>query len=409
MHGENGLIIENVFINLKSNVMNLKSNVMKFSKKLVAAAALSLFFMACKKGNETIIPEEATASARASGKAGIAGYVYTLSNQASANSVLVYSRMTSGEISYVTSYPTGGNGTGAGLGSQGAVALSGDNSLLLAVNAGSNSLTSFTVSGGSLIWRSTVSSGGMRPISITVHNDLVYVLNAGGSGNISGFRLNDNDELQAIAGSVKPLSSSSSDPAQVSFTDEGTVLVITEKGTNKIVTYTVDDMGKPATMHSINSSTPTPFGFAVGKQGTIYVSEAAGGAPGASVVSSYHVSENGAIELLTGSVSAGQTAACWVVVTNNEKFVYASNTGSSTVSSFTPAKGDLMVLEAIAGATGAGSSPIDAALSVNSKFMYVLNAGINTISVLEVAADGSLDLLQTVTGLQAGTVGMIAK
>ena len=382
---------------------------MKLSKNLVTAAVMALFFLSCKKGSETIMPEEATVSAKASGETGIAGYVYTLSNQASANGVLVYSRMSNGEINYVTSYPTGGNGTGAGLGSQGAVVLSGDNSVLLAVNAGSNSVTSFTVSGGSLIWRSTVSSGGMIPISITVHNDLVYVLNAGGSGNMSGFRLNDDDELQAIAGSVKPLSSSSSGPAQVSFTNEGTVLVITEKATNKIITYTVDDMGKPATMHSINSSTPTPFGFAVGKQGTIYVSEAAGGAPGASVVSSYHVSESGMIELVTGSVSAGQTAACWVVVTNNEKYVYATNTGSSNVSSFTPAKGGLMVLEAIAGATGAGSSPIDAALSVNSKFMYVLNAGINTISVFEVAADGSLDLLQTVTGLQTGTVGMIAK
>jgi 6-phosphogluconolactonase (cycloisomerase 2 family) len=168
-------------------------------------------------------------------------------------------------------------------------------------------------------------------------------------------------------------------------------------------------MGKPAVMHSINSSTPTPFGFAVGREGIIYVSEAAGGAPGASVVSSYHVSANGTIELVTGSVSAGQTAACWVVVSNNEKYIYATNTGSSNLSSFTPGKGGLSVLEAIAGTTGAGSSPIDAGLSVNSKFLYVLNAGINTITVFEVASDGGLDHLQTVTGLPAGTVGMAAK
>jgi 6-phosphogluconolactonase len=168
-------------------------------------------------------------------------------------------------------------------------------------------------------------------------------------------------------------------------------------------------MGKPAVLHSINSSTPTPFGFSVGKEGIIYVSEAAGGAPGASVVSSYHVNENGTIELVTGSVSAGQTAACWVAATANEKYIYASNTGSSNLSSFTPVKGQLSVLEAVAGTTGAGSATIDAALSVNSKFLYVLSSGVNTITVFEVASDGGLDQVQTVTGLPASTVGMAAK
>lgn len=384
---------------------------MKLSKQVVLAASMFLFLISCKKETGPSSPEEAIASSSANSEAkeGLGGYVYTLNNQASGNRVLVYSRTAAGDINYVTSYSTGGNGTGAGLGSQGAVTLSGDNSLLLVVNAGSNSVASFTVSGGSLEWRSTVSSGGVMPISVTVYNDLVYVLNAGGDGNISGFRLDADGKLQPIAGSTRPLSSTSAGPAQVSFVADGAALAITEKMTNKIITYTIDGMGKPATMHSINAATPTPFGFAVGKQGIIYVSEAAGGAPGASVVSSYHVSENGVIELVTGSVSAGQTAACWVAATTNEKYIYASNTGSSNVSSFTPVKGQLTVLEAIAGTTGAGSSTIDAALSVNSQFLYVLSSGVNSITVFEVASDGSLNHLQTVTGLPAGTIGMAAK
>ncbi|HEX6845644.1 MAG TPA: beta-propeller fold lactonase family protein [Chitinophagaceae bacterium] len=386
---------------------------MKTNKQLIVIAAAVVFCLSCKKQiNSPGSDEPATVrsgSLAADAKAGIAGYVYTLSNQASGNQVLVYSRSASGHINFSSSYSTGGNGTGSGLGSQGAVVLSEDKSGLLAVNAGSNSVTSFTVSGGSLEWQSTVSSGGMMPISVTVHDDLVYVLNAGGSGNISGFRLGDDGTLAPIAGSTKPLSSSAAGAAQVSFTADGAVLIITEKMTNKIITYTIDAMDKPAMMHSITSSTPTPFGFAVGKQGIIYVSEAAGGAPGASALSSYHVSENGMIELIEGSVGAGQTAACWVVITNNGKYVYDTNTGSSNVSSYATGKGDLTVLEAIAGTTGAGSSPIDAALSANSKFLYVLNAGTNTISVFEVAGDGSLSSVQTVPGLLAGTVGMAAK
>lgn len=386
---------------------------MKKNKQLIVIAAAVVFCLSCKKqlnspgSDEPVTVRSGSLSAEA--KAGIAGYVYTLSNQASGNQVLVYSRSASGHINFSNSYSTGGNGTGSGLGSQGAVVLTEDKSVLLAVNAGSNSVTSFTVSGGSLEWQSTVSSGGIMPISVTVHDDLVYVLNAGGSGNISGFHLDDDGSLDPIAGSTKPLSSPAAGPAQISFTSDGAVLIITEKMTNKIITYTIDAMDKPAVMHSITSSAPTPFGFAVGKQGIIYVSEAAGGAPGASALSSYHVSENGMIELVDGAVGAGQTAACWVVITNNGKYVYDTNTGSSSVSSYTTDKGDLTVLEAIAGTTGAGSSPIDAALSANSKFLYVLNAGTNTISVFEVEIDGSLSNVQTVPGLQAGTVGMAAK
>jgi 6-phosphogluconolactonase len=386
---------------------------MKKNKQFIVTAAAFVFCLSCKKqislppSDEPVTAKSASISMDA--KAGTAGYVYTLSNQAAGNQVLVYSRSASGHINFIGAYPTGGNGTGSGLGSQGAVVLSEDKSVLLAVNAGSNSVTSFTVSGGSLEWQTTVSSGGTMPISVTVHNDLVYVLNAGGSGNISGFHLDDDGTLDPIAGSTKPLSSSAAGPAQVSFTADGEVLVITEKMTNKIITYTIDAMDKPAVMHSIASSTPTPFGFAVGKQGIIYVSEAAGGAPGASTLSSYHVSGNGMIELIEGSVGAGQTAACWVVITNNGKYIFDTNTGSSNVSLYTTDKGDLTVMDAIAGTTGAGSSPLDAALSANSKFLFVLNAGTNTISVFEVGSDGSLGSVQTVPGLPAGAVGMAAK
>jgi 6-phosphogluconolactonase len=382
--------------------------------KISMIAMASLFFLySCNKEIKPISPEQSVSvkneSANAQARSAAVGYVYTASNQTSANRVLVYSRTVGGELTYVNSYATGGTGTGGGLGNQGAVTLSDDNEMLLVVNAGSNSVTSFTVSGASLQWKSTVPSGGTGPVSVTVHHDLVYVLNAGGSGNMSGFRLHDDGTLHPIAGSSKPLSSSTAGAAQVSFVADGYVLAITEKATNKIVTYTIDAMGKPDMMHSINSSTPTPFGFAVGKENIIYVSEAAGGAAGASNISSYLVHHDGMIELVEGSVGAGQSAACWVVITNNGKYIYDTNTGSGNLSSFITDHGDLTVLEAIAGVTGGGSSPIDAALSVNSKFLYVLNTGNNTISVFEVDNDGSLNNIQTLQGVPAGATGMAAK
>jgi 6-phosphogluconolactonase len=385
---------------------------MKKSKLLIAmSAATSLLIISCKKDMQNSFSEEVSKAgmSTAAKEKTTVGFVYTLSNEASGNRVLTYSRSTAGTLNYESAYSTGGNGTASGLGSQGAVTLSDDNNILLAVNAGSHSISSFTVSGGDLQWKSTVASGGAMPISVTVHNDMVYVLNAGGSGNISGFTLDAGGSLHPLANSTRPLSSAAAGPAQVSFAQEGAVLVVTEKMTNKIISYTITGDGTPGVMKMLTSANATPFGFAVGMDGMLYVSEAAGGAPGASTVSSYHVATNGVISLIEGPVSAGQTAACWVVLTNNGKYVYATNTGSNTVSSFLTAHdGMLDVLSASAASTGI-NVPIDAALSNNSKYLYVLNSGNESITAMSIGNDGSLAFLQNLSGLPNGAAGLAAK
>ncbi|MEO5562474.1 MAG: beta-propeller fold lactonase family protein [Chitinophagaceae bacterium] len=387
---------------------------MKHLQKIMGVAIAALCFTACQKDIKPVLPteelltEETTESARNShDNNGFAGHVYTLSNQASSNKVIAYRRANDGELTFQAAYSTGGKGTGGGLGNQGALILAGDD-MMLAVNAGSNTISSLKISGNQVKLISVVHSGGIMPISITKHDDLVYVLNAGGNGNISGFRIHGNGRLTPIPYSKKPLSSNSAGPAQISFVNEGKVLVITEKATNKIITYTINHFGMPGVFHSITSSTATPFGFAVRGYGNIIVSEAAGGAPGASVLSSYRVTPNGHINLVEGSVSAGQTAACWVVITDNKKYAYTTNTGSNNISSYQAIQGGgLDVLNSIAATSGAG--PVDAALSESSKYLYVLNSGGNGISAYSVSHTGSLSSVQTVTGLPAGANGLAAK
>ncbi len=149
---------------------------MKSIKSFMAATSVAVFLFACQKNVQDGSRDELEVQSKASANGkGSAGYVYTLSNQTSGNKVLVYSRTSAGILSYMAHYSTGGTGTGGGLGNQGAVVLSGNNSLLLAVNPGSNSISSFHVSGGGLQLVSTVSSGGNTPVSVTVHNNLVYV------------------------------------------------------------------------------------------------------------------------------------------------------------------------------------------------------------------------------------------
>ncbi len=387
--------------------------ILQFRKTVVGLMTL-LFLTACQKdlnqssANETSGAGIASANLNNAGSEdNIVGHVYTLTNAVAGNRVMDYNRSSDGKLTYSASYASGGNGTGGGLGNQGAVIFAKDKSVLLAVNSGSNSISSFKINDNGLTLVSTISSGGMRPVSIAQHNNLVFVLNGGGTNNISGFYLMNNGTLEAIAASTRPLTAAATGPAQISFANDGTVLVITEKATNKIVTYTVNGQGIPGMMHNITSSSATPFGFAVGRNGNVFVSEAVGGAPGASVLSSYVIGFDGSITLVQGSVGAGQSAACWVVITNNGKYAYTTNTAINNISTFgITNSGGISVSEPISATTGAG--PIDAALSNNSKYLYVLNGAGHSVDVFAVATDGTLSSLQTVTGLPVGANGLAA-
>jgi 6-phosphogluconolactonase len=347
---------------------------MKWFKNFAAIAVTVFSLAACQKESKLATAETTegedlavnTANRNEEAEGG-GKHVYTSTNQAGGNEILDYRRAANGTLTYNASYATGGNGTGGGLGNQYGVILTDgeDDVVLLSVNAGSNSISSFKVTGNGLQLKSTVSSGGMRPVSITQHDDIVFVLNAGGTGNISGFKLDDN-KLTAIPNSTRPLSSAASNAAEVAFVNNGRVLVVTERATNKIITYTVNEWGMPGTMHSITSANTTPFGFDAGGNGNIFVSEAAGGAAGASTLSRYHVNNNGTIVLVSVSVNT-------------------------------------------AVATTAGMGPIDAALSNNSKYLYVLNGGSHSISAYAVDNNGALSNVQTITGLPIGTNGLAAR
>src|SRR6516225_3667513 len=271
---------------------------------------------------------------------GRAGDVYVLTNQPTGNAVMVFHRDAAGMLTFAGSFASGGNGFGSGpdpLGSQGAVVLGEDNRLLFAVNAGSNSISVFAVSGDHLTLLDTVSSGGIEPVSVTVRHDLVYVVNAGGTPNISGFRIEPGPKILApLSGSTQNLpGGAAAAPADVAFNSDGNALLVTEKGTSLIDTFIVDDDGVALAGVSFPSNGATPFGFAFAHNNVAVVSDAAGGPSGTSALSSYGVDEDGNLEVITPALGDTQKAACWVVVTRNGRFAYTSNTASDTISSYT--------------------------------------------------------------------------
>jgi 6-phosphogluconolactonase len=336
--------------------------------------------------------------------------VYVLSNAADRNAVVIFRRADDGTLTPAGSARTGGRGTGSGLGSQGALVLSENGRWLFAVNAGSNDISVFEARGTDLKRTDRIASGGELPISLTVHDDLVYVVNGGGSGNISGFRVDDHGKLKAIAGSTQPLSNGgvgpAPGPAQIQFSDGGDTLMVTEKATNLIDTFRVKNHGiaQPLVTHA--AAGMTPFGFAIDKRDHVIVSEAFGGAVGQSAMSSYDLDKN-KLTTISSSVPTTQTAACWVVITKNGRYTYTTNTGSASISSYRIDRdGHLTRLAAVAGATG--TTPIDLDLTRSSGFLYTLNAGSHNLSGFRVRENGSLTALGTFGTLPAGAVGVAA-
>ncbi len=334
------------------------------------------------------------------------GAVYSLTNSTGGNAVKVFHRAGDGALTPSGEFPTGGVGTGGGLGNQGALVI--DDRYLFAVNPGSDSISAFKIKRGGLELVDTAASGGDQPISLTIDDDLLYVLNAGGAGNISGFTFSKKRGLSPLGDSTRPLSGNGSGPAEVSFDPEGELLVVTEKNTNLILTYEVRHDGRARGPISNASSGATPFGFAFDERDHLIVSEAFGGAADQSAVSSYGVDDY-AIEPITPSAATTETAACWIVVTEDGRFTYTTNTGSASISGYRiNRKGELSLLDAD-GRTGVtGPAPTDMALSRHGRFLYSLNSGDETISGFRVGDHGSLTPIGGASGLPDGATGLAA-
>lgn len=333
--------------------------------------------------------------------------VYAETNAAAGNEVKVFERDRHGALRATGTYATGGTGTSSGLGGQGAVVLDGNR--LFAVNAGSDSVSAFRVRGGLLELVDIIPSGGDKPISVSVHGGVLYALNAGGAGNITGFKVARTGELSILGGSARPLSGAGVDPAQVEFSPDGRLLAVTEKATNLIDVYTVDRRTGLATAADPQPSAgQTPFGFAFDRRGRLIVSEAFGGATDASAVSSYEV-RRGQLDAVSPSVRTTETAACWIVVTGDGRYAYTTNTGSASITGYRIGRGGELELLDEDGRTGAtGPMPIDMALAGRSRFLYSLNSGNGTISGFRVRFDGALVPIGATAGLPQGASGLAA-
>jgi 6-phosphogluconolactonase (cycloisomerase 2 family) len=355
----------------------------------------------------------ATTSAPADGGGGA---VFVQTNDPTGNHIVAYARRADGTLTPAGTYATGGNGGIAlpgfesdHLGSQNSLVLDHGRSLLFAVNAGSDTLSVFSVQGDRLTLQQVVPSGGNFPASVALHDNILYVLNAGDTGTLQGFRV-VGTHVEAIPGSTRTLGLANSDPpvfltspAQAGFTPDGHQLIVTEKASgNRIDVFAVDPDGLLSAAPTPNTSaTPVPFAFTFDPaHQRLVVSEA-----GLSNLSTYIVNPNGT---LTDPHTLGdnQATQCWV--TRVRDFYYVSNTNSNTISGYTiGADGQPALIggTGVAGTTELG--PVDSATS-GGTFFYVQTGASGTVDEFRVDNDGTLTKIGTVTGLPPGQEGIAA-
>jgi 6-phosphogluconolactonase (cycloisomerase 2 family) len=213
-----------------------------------------------------------------------------------------------------------------------------------------------------------------------------------------------------IPGSAAPLSAPNVGPAEIHFGLDDDALFVTEKNTNRIDVFRLDEAGTIRSSQTFSSTGVTPFGFAVSRGGdAILVSNAAGGAANASSLTSYRFDDD-VLSVLAGPVPTNQSAACWVVTTRSGRFAYTTNTGSASVSGYAIAADGTPTLlnsDGITAVTGKG--PIDADFSIRDQFLFVLDSGDNSISAFSVRHDGSLSALGITTGLPPASNGLAAR
>lgn len=333
------------------------------------------------------------------------GKIFTTSNSAAGNELLVIGADPNGTLALLVRYQTFGLGSGAGLGSQGAVTLSDDGRYLFAVNAGSNTVSTFALRAGALTLVSLHDSGGLHPISVAERDGVVYVLNDGGAGNVAGFR-NERGVLRPIAGSLRPLSAAGgTGPAQVGIGPEGDALVVTEKTTNRLVTFALSNNGRAGPPQVSTSAGITPFGFAFDGRNRLFVSEA----PGSSL-SSYRFDDRAPTGpvLVSAAVPNGQGAACWAATTPNGRFVYTGNAGTSSISQYaTDRRGGVTLVNGAAGSTVGGGAG-DLAIASHGRTLSILAPRTAAVFSFSLGADGALAPSGSVAGLPSTVVGLAA-
>jgi hypothetical protein len=327
------------------------------------------------------------------------GAVFVQTDDPAGNTIVAYDRGRDGSLREAGSYATGGlGGVLAGsvvdhLASQGSLALDRRAGLLYAVNAGSDTITVFAVHGDRLVRRQVVDSGGSFPVSLTVHDNVAYVLNARDGGSLQGY-LRFGDRLVEVARWHRDLGLDPAatpefthTPGQVTFTPDGRRLLVTTKANgNAVDVFRVDRFGGLSPSPAVNVlPDAVPFAATFDAGGNVVLTEA-----GPNAIQTLALGRDGTLTSLA-QAATGQAATCWVVRAGDR--FYASNAGSGSLSGYRDAgDGSLEPL----GNTPTDAGTVDATVSADGRALYVQTGASGTVDEFRIHRDGTLTAIGSV-------------
>lgn len=363
-------------------------------------------------GLAPIVVIAAIAAGNASAASNVVGHVYVNDNTAGENTIAAFDRHADGTLTQVSGSPfaADGAGTGSGIGSQGALQITSDGKYLLAVDAGSDQISVLRIGpdgGLKPVGGGAVSSGGNEPVSVAVHDNLVYVANAGdGGSNYTGFTLNPGGRLRPLADSTVALPDGST-PGDVLFNGDGTRLVGARVGTSLIDSFTVGADGRltaaPGSPFAAQGAGPFGSEFRPTDSTQLFVSNAHDGA-GNGTVSAFSDGSDGTLTSIGSSPFPDfQTAPCWVEISHDGQFLFTVNTASNSISRYEIGSDGSLSLIASTPISTTHAGAEDARLAPDGGTLWVVDTGAAKLSAFNVDGGNLTELPSSPTTLPAGS------
>lgn len=407
------------------------------------------------------------------------GAVFAMSNARDGNTIVAYDTV-DGALVEAGRFATGGNGSGSFEDTANSLVLAttggeiAPNNLvdpdsgqqfLFAPNAGSDTLSVFRVDADGLelveVQDTSGRNGrsGTKPVSVTVNNGLVYVLNSGEitddlfdedggiidncttgeEPRITGFSLADDGQLTPLNNSTRGLSGDAqSGCAQISFSPDGNHLVVTERlaqperldqqvsdneridDEGVIDIFEVERRDNPNATRTrkadvFDATGQGPFGFTFTPNGNLLTTEQFDGPPPAGLqrgaAASYKIDgdlQRNQTDLVATSPSIRNrgTDTCWFVADDGAQFAFATSFfDGGRISSYSlDDTGFVDLVDPVASSDtddtatdNVGTGASDLALNGDSSVLYQLNSLNGTINAFANNGDGTLDFIEQVT------------